>query len=174
MQCLDFLHVSLADQRLYGFRAGRLLLRLPVSTAANGAGERNGSGCTPRGLHQVRAKIGEGLAPGAVLRGRRWTGEIWSRELHAQYPGRDWILSRILWLSGCQPGFNRLGAVDSFRRYIYLHGTPDSEPMGVARSHGCIRLRNADVLALFPRIPLHCWVRIEEAACPQWAGASLA
>ena len=124
MLTLDFLHISLADQQLYGFAAGRLLLRLPVSTALNGAGELSGSGCTPRGLHQVRAKIGAGLSCGAVLRGRRWTGEVFSPELQAQFPGRDWILTRILWLSGCELGRNRLGRVDTFRRYIYLHGTP--------------------------------------------------
>lgn len=173
MSILDSLHISIADQQLYGFSAGQLVLRLPVSTALNGAGEQNGSNRTPRGLHQVRAKIGTGLPLGAVLRGRRWTGEAWNAELHAQFPGRDWILSRILWLSGCEPGINRLGAVDTFRRYIYLHGTPDTEPMGVPLSHGCIRLRNADVLDLFDRVPLHCPVKIAEAACPQWATADL-
>ncbi|MDU9390333.1 L,D-transpeptidase [Pseudomonas sp. zfem002] len=173
MSILDLLHISLADQCLYGFSQGRLVVRLPVSTALNGPGERNGSGCTPRGLHQVRAKIGAGLPRGAVLRGRRWTGETWTPELHDQFPGRDWILTRILWLSGCEPGRNRLGQVDTFRRYIYLHGTPDSEPMGIPLSHGCIRLRNADLPGLFDQIPLHCPVRIEEAACPQWAGAPL-
>ena len=173
MVALDFLHISLADQCLYGFANGHLLLRLSVSTALNGAGERNGSGCTPRGLHQVRAKIGEGLPNAAVLRGRRWTGEVWSPELHAQFPGRDWILTRILWLSGCEPGRNRLGAVDTFARFIYIHGTPDSEPMGVALSHGCVRLRNSDLLELYARVPLHCAVQIDEAACPEWAVASL-
>ncbi|MBS7661245.1 L,D-transpeptidase [Pseudomonas lalucatii] len=173
MRALDLLHISLADQRLYGFADGQLLLRLPVSTALNGPGELNGSGCTPRGLHRVRAKIGEGLPVGAVLRGRRWTGELWSAELAARFPERDWILSRILWLSGCEPGRNRLGAVDTFRRYIYLHGTSDSEPMGEPRSHGCIRLRNADLVELFPRVPLNCMVRIDEAACPDWATAPL-
>ena len=171
MSTLDLLHISLADQCLYGFSQGRLVVRLPVSTALNGPGENNGSGCTPRGLHQVRAKIGAGLPQGAVLRGRRWTGETWTPDLHAQFPGRDWILSRILWLSGCEPGRNRLGAVDTFRRYIYLHGTPDTEPMGVPLSHGCVRLRNADLVSLFERVPAHCPVQIEEAACPQWASA---
>lgn len=171
---LDLLHISLADQCLYGFAAGVLHLRLPVSTALNGPGERQGSGCTPRGRHQVRAKIGAGLPEGAVLVGRRWTGEVWSPELAAQFPQRDWILTRILWLSGCEPGRNRLGAVDTFRRYIYLHGTPDSEPMGEARSHGCIRLRNADLLALFERVPPHCSVIIDEAPQPQWQAAALA
>ncbi|MFK0312584.1 L,D-transpeptidase family protein [Pseudomonas sp. NPDC090233] len=173
MPDLDFLHISLADQRLYGFAHGRLCLRLDVSTARKGAGERNGSGCTPRGLHQVRAMIGAELPLNAVLSGRRWTGEIWSPELHRQHPGRDWILTRILWLSGCEPGFNRMGAVDTFRRLIYLHGTPDTEPLGVPLSHGCIRLRNTDLLGLFERVPAHCPVRIDEAACPQWASLSL-
>ena len=128
MRLLDSLHISIADQCLYGFADGRLCLRVPVSTALNGAGEQSGSNCTPRGRHQVRAKIGDGLPLGAVLRGRRWTGEVWSEELDSRFPDRDWILSRILWLSGCEPGFNRLGRVDTFRRYVYLHVTPDTQP----------------------------------------------
>lgn len=173
MRFLDLLHISLADQALYGLASGSLVLRFPVSTALNGPGERSGSGCTPRGQHRVRAKIGEGLPQGAVLRGRRWTGEVWSPALHEQFPGRDWILTRILWLSGCEPGVNRLGEVDTFRRYIYIHGTPDSEPMGVPLSHGCVRLRNADLLELYPRVPVGCPVRIDEAPCPDWAAARL-
>lgn len=173
MRPLDLLHISIADQCLYGFTDGQLVVRLPVSTALNGAGEQSGSNCTPRGRHQVRAKIGDGLPEGAVLRGRRWTGEVWSEALDAQFPGRDWILTRILWLSGCEPGRNRLGQVDTFRRYIYLHGTPDNQPMGVPLSHGCVRLRNADLLNLFPRVPSHCAVMIDEAPCPHWATADL-
>lgn len=173
MADLDLLHISLADQILYGFAAGCLVVRVQVSTAVNGAGERNGSGCTPRGLHQIRARIGDGLPKGAVLKGRRWTGETWTPALHEEFPGRDWILSRILWLSGCEQGRNRMGEVDTFRRYIYLHGTPDCEPMAVPLSHGCIRLRNDDLLELFPQVPLHCRVRIEEAACPEWHAAQL-
>ncbi len=173
MSDLDFLHISLADQCLYGFAHGALRVRLPVSTSRHGPGELNGSGCTPRGRHQVRAKIGAGLPQGAVLRGRRWTGEVWTAELHEQFPERDWILSRILWLSGCEPGYNRLGQVDTLRRYIYLHGTPDTLPVGVPLSHGCVRLRNSDLLGLFDRVPLGCPVQIDEAACPQWASLSL-
>lgn len=169
MSDLDLLHISIADQRLYGFAAGRLLVSYPVSTALNGPGELSGSNCTPRGLHEVRARIGTDLPLNAVLRGRRWTGEVWSEALNEQFPGRDWILSRILWLSGREPGFNRLGKVDSMRRYIYVHGTPDTEPMGVPRSHGCVRMRNADLLELFPRVPVHCAVRIYEAPRPEWA-----
>ena len=140
--------------------AGELLATYAVSTALNGAGEANGSGCTPRGRHVVRARIGAGQPVNAVFAGRRPTGEIWSPELNAQFPDRDWILTRILWLSGCERGVNRLGDCDSMRRYIYIHGTPDSEPMGVPRSHGCIRMRNADVLVLFERVPVGTQVLI--------------
>lgn len=173
MPDLDLLHISLSDQCLYGFSAGQLKLRLPVSTALKGAGEQQGSFCTPRGLHRVEQKIGDGMPRGAVFKGRQWTGEIWSQPLHAQFPQRDWILTRILWLSGCEPEVNQGGDCDTFQRYIYLHGTPDSEPVGEARSHGCVRLRNADILQLYPRVPLHCAVQIGEAACPQWSAVEL-
>jgi len=157
------IEISLAEQvlRLFG-DDGRLVRAWPVSTAANGPGEREGSGCTPRGRHVVRARIGAGAPAGAVFRGRRPTGEVWSPELAARYPGRDWILSRILWLSGREPGFNRLGGVDSMRRYIYIHGTPDDQPMGVPLSHGCVRMRNADVIELFDLVPPGTEVLIHE------------
>ena len=124
-----------------------------VSTSAKGAGEKNGSFCTPRGSHIVRAKIGAGQPLGAVFVRRRPTGEVWTPEMHQRYPGRDWILTRILWLSGCEPGFNRLGKVDTMRRYIYIHGSPDTVPMGVPGSIGCVRMRNADIVELFDRVP---------------------
>jgi len=126
--------------------------RYAVSTATNGLGERNGSFCTPRGGHIVRAKIGAGQPLGAVFVRRRPTGEIWSPELHAKYPGRDWMLTRILWLSGCERGRNRLGDVDTMRRMIYIHGAPDSAAMGKPGSHGCVRMRNQDVAELFELI----------------------
>ncbi len=157
------INISVADQTLDLLTDdGALCQRYPVSTAANGTGEQCGSYQTPRGAHIVRAKIGSGLPLGSVFVGRRATGEIWSSELSAAYPERDWILTRILWLSGSEPGFNRLGKVDSMRRYIYIHGTPDSEPMGVPNSHGCIRMRNVDVAELFERIPVGTSVRITE------------
>ncbi|MEQ1673473.1 MAG: L,D-transpeptidase [Candidatus Nitrotoga sp.] len=132
--------------------AGVLLKRYAVSTAANGAGEENGSYCTPRGRHIIRAKIGAGQPVNAVFVKRRPTGEIYTPELGAAFPGRDWILTRILWLSGCEPGFNRLGNRDTMRRYIYLHGTPDSTVLGKPGSKGCVRLRNADLLELFDQV----------------------
>ena len=128
---------------------GACIRRYSVSTARNGPGEESGSHCTPRGRHVIRARIGAGAPLAAAFRGRRPTGEVWSPELAAELPGRDWILTRILWLSGTEPGFNRLGTVDSMRRYIYIHGTPDTEPMGVPLSIGCVRMRNRDVAELF-------------------------
>lgn len=159
---LDLIQISLAEQSLQGFLAGDEVCRYVVSTALNGAGEANGSGCTPRGWHRVRARIGEGQPLGAVFVGRRPTGEIWTPELAAQYPQRDWILTRILWLCGEQKGFNRGGQCDSQRRFIYLHGTPDDQPMGLPLSHGCIRLRNSDMLELFTLTPVGCRVIISE------------
>jgi lipoprotein-anchoring transpeptidase ErfK/SrfK len=159
------IEISIPAQRLRLFDdAGSLLAEYAVSTAANGPGETSGSSCTPRGRHVVRARIGAGAAVGAVFVGRRPTGEIWTPQLAAQFPQRDWILTRILWLSGCEPGVNRLGLVDSMRRYIYIHGTPDSEPMGEPRSHGCIRMRNCDVIALFERVPVGTPVDIVDQA----------
>jgi lipoprotein-anchoring transpeptidase ErfK/SrfK len=131
-----------------------------VSTAKNGPGEKNGSFCTPRGKHIVRAKIGAGLPANTVFVRRRPTGETWSPELHAKYPGRDWMLTRLLWLSGCQPGFNRLGDVDTMRRYIYIHGSPDTAEMGKPGSIGCIRMRNRDIVELFERVPPYTPVEI--------------
>ena len=131
-----------------------------VSTASRGAGEKNGSLCTPRGRHIVRAKIGAGQPLNAVFVRRRPTGEVWTPALHAQYPGRDWILTRILWLSGCEPGRNRLGDVDTMRRYIYIHGSPDTAEMGKPGSIGCIRMRNSDIVELFERVPAYTPVNI--------------
>lgn len=142
-------HVSVAQQQLGLWDGSTLLRSYPVSTAVNGMGELNGSGCTPRGLHRVRAKVGAGCDADTVFVGRRPTGEQYSPELAAQHPGRDWILCRLLWLTGCEPGVNRGGAVDTLRRYIYLHGCPDGTPLGVPASHGCVRMANADVMDLF-------------------------
>ena len=147
------LRVNVARQELELWQDGQQLRTFPVSTGSKGVGERKGSEQTPRGMHYVRARIGGDLPAGAVLRGRRYTGEIWSEQLAQANPDRDWILSRILWLCGCECGRNRLGDVDTQQRYIYIHGAADSEPMGVPRSHGCIRMRNADVIALYDLVP---------------------
>lgn len=147
-------------------RDGAIERSYTVSTALNGMGEHNGSGCTPRGLHRVRAKVGPGCAPGTVFVGRRVTGEVYSPDLAAAHPDRDWVLTRILWLTGCEPGVNRGGAVDTLRRYIYIHGCPDDCPMGVPVSHGCVRMANADVIDLFDRVAVGTPVCIHSAPEP--------
>lgn len=146
------IRVDLERQLLELTDGGVMSMRCAVSTSRHGAGELHGSFRTPRGRHVVRAKIGAGAPLGAVFRGRRPTGEVWSPELAAAQPDRDWILTRILWLSGTEVGRNRLGDVDTMRRYVYIHGAPDPEPMGVPGSIGCIRMRNAEIVELFDRV----------------------
>ena len=140
---------------------GSVVARYLVSTAANGAGCIKDSGCTPQGAHIIRAKIGAGAPVNTVFVGRRPTGEICTPELMAQFPNRDWILTRILWLSGKEIGKNRLGNVDTMQRYIYIHGTPDNTDISVIGSHGCIRMRNADVIALFDLVTVGTRVFIQ-------------
>jgi L,D-transpeptidase YbiS len=153
--------VRIPDQRLELLDdAGKLLRSYAVSSSGKGVGEMCGSYRTPRGKHVIRARIGAGQPVNTVFVSRRPTGEIYAPELGAQYPERDWILTRILWLSGCEVGYNRLGECDTMRRYIYIHGTPDSVPMGIPDSHGCIRMRNADIVELFDLVPAGTAVEI--------------
>ncbi|MBI3525135.1 MAG: GNAT family N-acetyltransferase [Betaproteobacteria bacterium] len=154
------IHISLPAQTLELFEGGLLLRRYSVSTAKNGAGEQNGSFCTPRGKHLIRAKIGGNAPENTVFVKRRPTGEIWSAELAEQFPGRDWMLTRILWLSGLEPGRNRLGKVDTMRRYIYLHGSPDTARMGEPGSIGCVRMHNREIMELFDLAPPYTRVNI--------------
>jgi L,D-transpeptidase YbiS len=156
------IEISIPGQMLALTDRGRVLNSYPVSTATKGAGEQNGSLCTPRGRHIVRAKIGAGQPLNAVFVRRRPTGEVWTPALHERYPGRDWILTRILWLSGCEPGRNRLGEVDTMRRYIYIHGSPDTAEMGRPGSIGCVRMRNRDIVELFELIEPYSAVEIRE------------
>lgn len=154
--------ISITDQTLKLMQGEKLRSEFLVSTALNGAGETKNSGCTPRGDHYIRAMIGEGLPLNAVFVGRRFTGEIYNPKLAETFPERDWILTRIMWLCGTEIGKNRLSHVDSMQRYIYIHGTPDTEPMGVAKSHGCIRMRNSDLVSLFELVTTGTPVSIEE------------
>jgi lipoprotein-anchoring transpeptidase ErfK/SrfK len=156
------IRISLAEQRLYLLEATRDAIVYPVSTARNGPGERRGSGCTPRGLHRIRVKIGAGAPLGAVFVGRRRTGETYTADLAARHPERDWILTRLLWLGGLEPGRNRFGECDTLRRYIYIHGCPDDLPLGTPLSHGCIRMGNEDIVELFERVQVGERVLIEE------------
>jgi lipoprotein-anchoring transpeptidase ErfK/SrfK len=157
-----FLDISIPAQHLAIIDCGQVIRSYPVSTAKKGAGEKRGSECTPRGWHSVRAKIGAGLPLNSVFMGRRATGEYYSDELGRRYPQRDWILTRILWLGGLEPGKNRYGEVDTCWRYIYIHGSPDELSIGSPASHGCIRMNNADMLDLFNRVEAGVKVYIHE------------
>ena len=154
--------INIALQQLTLQSNERVVRQYSISSAKKGVGEQQGSEQTPRGQHIVRAKIGANLPINTVFKARRPTGEIYSAELAEQSPNRDWILTRILWLSGCEVGKNRGGNCDTMRRYIYIHGTPDSEPMGIPASHGCIRMRNTDLAELFTLTPLYASVYIHE------------
>lgn len=154
--------INIALQQLTLKFNERVIRQYSISSAKKGVGEQQGSEQTPRGHHIVRAKIGANLPLNTVFKARRPTGEIYSAELAEQNANRDWILTRILWLSGCEVGKNRGGNCDTMRRYIYIHGTPDSEPMGIPASHGCIRMRNSDLVELFTLTPVYASVFIHE------------
>lgn len=154
--------IRLDAQTLELLDGDRIVASYPVSTGCNGPGEERDSGCTPRGRHRIRLRIGDGCPTNTVFVGRRPTGEIYASDLAALEPDRDWILTRILWLTGAEPGRNRGGRVDTLRRYIYIHGCPDAAPLGVPLSHGCIRMRNADLLDLFDRVRAGTIVDIAE------------
>lgn len=158
---MPLIQISIDSQRLRFITLDNTL-EYPVSTAKLGIGQQKGSNQTPLGWHIARAKIGAGAAENSVFVGRRFTGEIYSPALAKQHPHRDWILTRIIWLSGCEIGHNRLGCVDTMQRYIYIHGTPDTEPMGVPESHGCIRMRNSDLIELFEKVSIGCRVWIQQ------------
>ena len=155
-----YIKIDIAQQQLH--LIANISRCYSISSALNGVGEQEGSGCTPRGQHIIRDKIGAQQPLNSVFVGRQPTGEIYNPELAAQFPQRDWILSRILWLDGLQPGFNQGAGCDTYQRYIYIHGTPDSEPMGIAKSHGCIRMRNRDIIELFELVTVGTLVNIVE------------
>jgi lipoprotein-anchoring transpeptidase ErfK/SrfK len=157
------IEIDLARQRLVLKEGDSILLDTTVSTARNGAGEINGSECTPRGRHVIHEKIGSGCEVNSVFVGRQPTGELYSRRLAEKYPGRDWILTRILWLDGTEEGINKSGNVDTLQRFVYIHGSPDNVTMGEPGSHGCIRLRNDDVIRLFDLVDVGTPVMIRES-----------
>lgn len=158
------IHIRIAKQTLTLVLPNETL-SFPISTAKNGVGERENTGCTPRGKHIISEKFGDGLPINSVFVARQFTGEIYNAQLATQFPKRDWILSRILWLEGCEDGINKgkneHGVCDTKARYIYIHGTPDSEPMGVPLSHGCIRMRNADIIQLFDWVAIGTPIMIQ-------------
>ena len=160
-----YIIVNIKKQSLEVFdkKTDQLVKEYCVATAKNGPGEQFGSECTPRGKHIIRAKIGDGEPENTVFIGRRPTGEIYQTQLKKDHPNRDWILTRILWLSGKEPNKNRLGKVDTMRRYVYIHGCPDQDEMGIPSSHGCVKMKNKEMIELFNMIPVYTEVEIIES-----------
>ena len=156
------IEINIGEQRLRLFNDNRVVRKYSVSTAKNGPGERMDSECTPRGIHVIAEKIGDGCSMNTVFVNRQPTGEIYSSELKQRHPDRDWILTRILWLQGLEQGTNLGGDVDSYNRFIYIHGSPDDVPMGNPGSRGCIRMQNEDVIDLFDRVSVNTRVFIRE------------
>lgn len=154
--------IVISTQQLYLLKVDQVLRQYTISSAVKGLGEGYGSEMTPRGWHQIRAKIGQGYPLNAVFVKRRFTGEIYTPTLARQFPERDWILTRILWLSGLEKGFNRLGEVDTMRRAIYIHACGDDSPLGAPFSHGCIRMRNLEIVELFDLVALGTRVLITD------------
>ena len=156
--------IDTANQTLDVYDGDELIKRFSVSTAKNGAGQLENTGCTPLGRHTIAQKIGGEYPMNAVFVGRVFTGENYHEELGCAHPDRDWILSRILWLDGCEDGVNKGknadGVCDTFSRYIYIHGTPDTEPMGKPMSHGCVRMRNEDIVWLYDVVDVGTAVNI--------------
>ena len=157
----QFISISSQKQQLDFYRSDKLWRSYPVSTGKNGMGELMGSECTPRGWHRIHSRIGSVAPLNSVFVGRVWTGEIYDEALARANPGRDWILTRILQLDGLEPGRNQNGEVDSLKRYIYIHGTPDSTPLGIPGSRGCIRMRNQDIIELFNQVEINTRVFLE-------------
>lgn len=161
---------STSENRQTNAKFIHVLKTWPVSSAKAGVGNLRGSQQTPLGWFEVRIKIGEGMAENSVFVGRRATGEIYSEDLATQYPNRDWILTRVLWLTGMQKGLNRRqtgedsAKCDTLSRFIYFHGTPENrlEPIGEPHSHGCLRMGNEDLLALFELVSKHTKILIAE------------
>lgn len=151
-----YLVINIAKQTLTIHKQQAEVTEYTVSTAKNGIGSQQDSGCTPLGQHIIQKKIGGSEPMNAVFVGRVPTGEVYDAALSTLHPKRDWILSRILWLSGLEEGSNKgsnsKGGCDTYERYIYIHGTPDTEPMGIPLSHGCIRMRNTDIVELFEQV----------------------
>lgn len=164
MKTYPFIQIFVVKQQLILQLSEQHFTSFAISTAKNGVGQQNGSGRTPLGKHQICEKFGENLPINSVFVARQFTGEIYDDALASQFPDRDWILTRILWLDGCEQGFNQgknaLGNCDTRSRYIYIHGTPECEPMGIPMSHGCIRMRNADILAIFDQVSVGTIVEI--------------
>lgn len=155
-----YLDIVVNEQALYFYQPHQPAKRYLISTGAKGTGQSYGSEQTPLGWHHIHAKVGDGQPAGTVFVAREPTGEMATPEYMATQPERDWIVTRILWLAGTEPGLNQGGEVDTLARKIYIHGTPDEQCLGHPGSRGCIRMRNDDIIELFAQVPVGLPVRI--------------
>ena len=156
------INISIKQQVLTLIDNGSVIKCFKVSTSLKGIGQIKNSFQTPIGRHYIRAKIGKDQPILTIFEGRRPTGQIWTNSHLNSKPNHDWILSRILWLSGKELGLNRLGNSDTMQRYIYIHGTHDESDLGKPLSHGCIRMSNDDVIELFDLVSVGTIVHINE------------
>lgn len=158
--------INIDEQKLYYYKNYPLVndpIIYPVSTSKNGVGELNNSFQTPRGLFNIRAKIGKGKPLLGVFRRRRFTQEICTDEIYKCAPAdKDWILGRILWLSGLEPHYNRIGIVDTMRRFIYIHGAPRLANLDIPGSIGCVRMEVNNLEKLFQQVSIYSQVFIRE------------
>lgn len=145
---LDIIQVDSSKQKMIYISSLGETTSYDISTALNGIGSKENSGKTPPGLHRIKAKIGDGAPPGQIFRSRKDTGEKWVGEETED----DLILTRILRLEGLEEGVNKGSDVDSFNRYIYFHGTNREDRIGTPASHGCIRMKNSDIIDLYDRV----------------------
>mgnify|MGYP001378656138 CR=1 FL=1 len=145
--------IDASNQKLLLIEKGQVTHRWVISTAEAGLGSRKGSNQTPLGAHRLAQKIGDGAPLGTVFKARQNTGRI-AKILTAPgaRSGEDNVTTRIMWLDGLEPGLNKGDMVDSYQRFIYIHGTDEEGRLGAPASHGCIRMRNQDVIDLYDRV----------------------
>jgi len=156
------IQVHLLQQTLELLQDHQCVKIYSISTGENGIGEEVDSGKTPRGRHIIHAKVGDGYEPNTVFIKRQATGEIFTPQMRSEYPDRDWILTRILWLAGVELGKNQGDSVDTLSRYIYIHGSPDDVQLGIPGSKGCIRMHNAAMIELFDSVEMGTAINISE------------
>lgn len=154
--------VDVSEQRLRLYRRGETVGEWPVSTSKYGIGNRQNSERTPLGVHRIARKIGAGAPPGTLFKARRDTGRTVEILKDDRAADGDYVTTRILWLEGLEPGVNQGPGVDSFQRYIYIHGTAEEGRIGRPFSHGCVRMTNDAVVELFDRVQEGTLVEIRQ------------
>jgi lipoprotein-anchoring transpeptidase ErfK/SrfK len=157
-----WIRISATDSKLYLMSDQKITKSYPISIAKNGLGNLLNSNKTPLGLHEIKKKIGKGVPQNGILKARIPTGKLAKIIKEPIATNTDLVTSRILWLSGLEPGVNKGGNVDSYNRFIYIHGTPEEGLIGQPASHGCIRMYNKDVIELFDLVPVGTKVLIEK------------